>query len=421
MPSDAVRQAVAAAALRLPASDPNAHVFYEIREDVRIKLGSGGRRQALMTSSRGGVTAGLRSLHASEPELMCGSPADPGVGDLESRVVALEAAVLRAAARGSAGRRHAAWSARLVAFHQLVWVGRPGMDVVTDARMGCRVEMRVRSGNQDSGTAVEDLVIDPSDTTPIAPTFVRAFERAEAKLGGSTLPDGGECVGVFAPGVAGIAVHELIGHASEGDAVCRGRSWIKNGGLVAGPVNVSVVDDPSRGRGAWLVDDEGTPARVAHLIDRGRQAGLLLDRSTAGILGGQSTGHGRRASHLDRIQPRMGCTYVEPGGDDPFDILRSTNEGLYIRRLTGGHADPVSGRATFVVEDADRISGGRLVGPLDGFVIELDGPRSWMTIDRVGNDLAFDKCVGSCVRGGQPLAVSVGAPTIRIGLVRVCS
>lgn len=420
LPRDSVRNAVASAASGLSGDDPAAHSFYEIREDVRVTLGSGGRREVLTTSSRGGVTAGLRSAHASDPDFMRSVSADPATVEIGFPIPALEAAVLAAAKRASSGRRQVAWTARLVGFHQVVWVGRPDLDVVSDVRRGCRVELRVTTGSQGRATAVEDVVLDAGDMAPIATKFMSAFERAEAKSGTGEVPVAGETVAVFAPGVAGIAAHELIGHALEGDAVCSGRSWIRNGGLPAGPAIASVVDDPRRGRGAWSVDDEGTAAQHTCLIDRGRPVGLLLDRSTARLLARSSTGHGRRASHLDRIQPRMGCTYIEPGGDDPAEIVRSTSKGLFIRRLTGGHTDPESGRATFVVEDSDRIMGGRLAGPLDGYVIELTGPQSWKTIDRVGSDLAFDTCVGSCVRGGQPLAVSVGAPTIRIGLIRVC-
>jgi TldD protein len=89
--------------------------------------------------------------------------------------------------------------------------------------------------------------------------------------------------------------------------------------------------------------------------------------------------------------------------------------------MTSGHTDPLSGRASFLVTEADRIVAGRVERPLEPFVMELDGIEAWSSIDRVCADLAFDTCVGSCVRDGQPLAVSVGAPTIRIGVMRVVS
>jgi TldD protein len=117
----------------------------------------------------------------------------------------------------------------------------------------------------------------------------------------------------------------------------------------------------------------------------------------------------------------MGCTYVAPGEDDPREIMRETRAGVFIRRMTAGHTDPTAGRASFVVTEADTIMGGELGAPLEPFVIELKGHEAWGSIDRIGNDLSFDTCVGSCVRDGQPLAVSVGAPTIRIGVIRVVS
>jgi TldD protein len=182
-----------------------------------------------------------------------------------------------------------------------------------------------------------------------------------------------------------------------------------------------VIDDPRRGRGSWLIDDEGVASSETILIDRGRVVGMLLDQSSASTLGTISTGHGRRSSYLEAVRPRMGCTFIAAGIDTSEDILRATSSGVFIRRLAGGHTDPITGRASFVVSDADRIVGGKLAEPLNAFVMELDGVESLGSLDRVAHDIAFDTCVGSCLRDGQPIAVSVGAPTIRIGVVTVRS
>jgi TldD protein len=115
----------------------------------------------------------------------------------------------------------------------------------------------------------------------------------------------------------------------------------------------------------------------------------------------------------------MGCTFISTGIDDPDEIERETKSAVVIRRMTAGHADPERGRATFVVTEADLIANGRRVTPLTAFLIEIDGAEALPSIDRVGTDLVFDRCIGSCVREGQPLAVSVGAPTIRIGVINV--
>ena len=117
----------------------------------------------------------------------------------------------------------------------------------------------------------------------------------------------------------------------------------------------------------------------------------------------------------------MGCTYIDAGSDAPEEILRSTPRGVFIRRLAAGQTDAHTGRASFVVTDSDLIVDGRIAHPLDLYIIEVNGRVAWQSIDRIGHDLAFDTCVGSCLRDGQPLAVSVGAPTIRVGVVTLHS
>jgi predicted Zn-dependent protease len=427
---DGVRDLVAGAARALPADDPHAHVFFELRADVRTTLTSAGFRESVESRSRGAAIAGRRSVHLTEPEFM-----DPGgfgarapsqarelLGQAAEEWVPLqEESVIAAGNAAAAGRRHPYWSAKVVSFHQEVWVGSRGRDVIRDIRHGRRLEIRVRIGHERAPFAIEELVVDAKHQFEASEAFVRAFERAEARLSHGPPPKPGETIAVLAPGVAGVVAHELIGHSLEGDVVSRGLSWIRADDFPAAARPVTVIDDPRRARGAWTIDDEGVAAGETCLLDRGRPVGVLLDRSSASALGKISTGHGRRSSYLDAVLPRMGCTFIEPGGDDPEDVLRETRAGVYIRRLTAGHTDPLSGWASFLVTDADRIVDGRLAEPLDVFVLELDGRESWRSIDRVGHDLVFDRCVGSCMRDGQPLAVSVGAPTIRIGVARVHS
>ena len=426
--SDDRRNAIARAAHALSSSDPRAHVFFEERTDTRLNLASSGLRNEVTTRACGGTIASRRSIHATGPDFLESAlrwkpweTAEMVDRDHKIWVAKVEAAVAKEAASAALGRRQPAWSAKLVEFHQEVWVGRPGHSVVHDVRRGSRLELRVRFGDNPRASAVNELVPRSDSSPPIREAFARAFDRAEQREATSGTCEPGITTAVFAPGAGGIVAHELIGHALEGDVVARGRTWIGERGVSAPRVSLTVVDDPRRGRGAWLIDDEGVPTGETILVDRGIRAGLLLDSASASALGRASTGHGRRSSYMESVRPRMGCTFIESGTDDPDDILRSTRTGVFIRRLIGGHTDPISGRATFVVSDSDRIVDGRLAEPLDAFVLELDGPESWGSIDRVAHDLAFDTCIGSCVRDGQPMAVSVGAPTIRIGVVIVRS
>lgn len=410
---------VAAAAGALPTGDPLSHVFFEERTDRRATLTSSGFRDLIESRRRGAAIAGHRSVHLTEPDFMDGATTAPE-GERQW-VASLADMVVDAGNSASSGRRHLNWFVKLVSFHQDVWVGLVGGDVVHDVRRSSTVEIRVQAEDRGKPPSVEELVLGPDRPVSVTEAFVRAFDRAETRRSVISPPKPGLTTTVLAPGVAGVVVHELIGHALEGDGVARGLTWIRAEDFPEATRPVTVIDDPRRGRGAWTFDDEGTPARETPLIERGRPVGMLLDRSSARTLGRLSTGHGRRTSFLETVLPRMGCTFIEAGDDDPSEALRATRTGVYIRRLTTGHADRTSGRASFLVTDADRIVDGRLAEPLDAFVLELDGRESWTSIDRVGHDLAFDRCIGSCMRDGQPLAVSVGAPTIRIGVTRVHS
>ena len=115
----------------------------------------------------------------------------------------------------------------------------------------------------------------------------------------------------------------------------------------------------------------------------------------------------------------MGCTFLAAGRHDPAEALRGIETGIYVRRMEAASTDTRSGRAVFHVTDADRINHGRLAAPLKAHVIVLDAADALASVDRVANDLEFDTCVGSCVHHGQPLSISVGGPTFRIGLTSV--
>jgi len=375
------------------------------------------------TRTRGAAVSGRRSVHESDPAFL--SPAGRSADDPRDKWVdELPRTIADIAGKASNGRRSPFWSVRVVYFNQEIWVGSRDGEVGHDIRRACRLELRVQVDPDRPASASEDLVLPSIGVeglrSSLAGAFDRAFDRAEVRRAATGPPAHGVTAAVFAPGAAGVVAHELIGHALEGDTVARGESWIGDPELVARR-SLRVIDNPPKGRGAWVTDDEGVPSTETILVENGRATGVLLDKRSAGSLGRRSTGHGRRSSYIEPIRPRMGCTFIDAGEDDPAETIRSTQSGVFVRRLAGGHTDTRTGRSTFVVSDADRITAGRIAGPCDAFILELNGVQAWTSIDRVAHDLAFDTCIGSCVRDGQPLAVSVGAPTIRIGVVTVRS
>ena len=111
----------------------------------------------------------------------------------------------------------------------------------------------------------------------------------------------------------------------------------------------------------------------------------------------------------------MGCTFLAPGRFDPTDALKGVERGIYVRRMEAARTDTREGRAVFRVTDADCIRRGRIEGPLAPHLLVVDARAALSSVECVAEDLAFDVCIGSCLHHGQPLAVSVGGPTFRIG------
>jgi TldD protein len=320
---------------------------------------------------------------------------------------------LEAASRGAAV---AAVSARWVGFDQEIRVAaREGQ--VRDRRRGRRgrLEIWVCRGER-TGHAVGEALLGNAGIDPQS-LACRVVDRATLRLEAVAAPRGDRPV-VFAAGVGGVLIHEIVGHALEADTVIEG-SWITQLEKSIGPEWLTVVDDPRRGRAPWRVDDEGAPASATLLVRRGRVAGQLHDRASARRAGRMPTGHGRRSSYREPVRPRMGCTYVMPGKHDPEEIVRETGDGIYVRRMESATVDPRSGRAVFRVTDSDRIRNGRIDAPLREHLLIVEARRALASMDRIADDLSFDTCIGSCHRDAQPLAISVGTPTLRVGLATV--
>lgn len=312
----------------------------------------------------------------------------------------------------------AAVEARWVGFCQAVRIARAGQPVLRDLRRSGRIRLEVGSEREGTAGAVEEAVL-PLDLRGARALLERlplaVSERFDARRSAQTLSSGERPV-VFGPGVGGVLIHELVGHALEADTVLAGRSWLASAAGLVAPAELTVIDDPRRGRAAWRLDDEGEPARPVALLRDGRVTGWLHDLASSRESGQQATGHGRRGSYHEPIRPRMGCTFVAAGRHHPAEVLEGMSDAIYIRRLEAANTDPRSGRAMFRVTDADRIQHGRLAGPLAAHLIAVDAPSALGAIERIADDIAFDRCIGSCLRDGQPLPVSVGGPTFRLAL-----
>ena len=150
------------------------------------------------------------------------------------------------------------------------------------------------------------------------------------------------------------------------------------------------------------------------LIEDGILRGYLQDRLNARLMGMAPTGNGRRESYAHLPMPRMTNTFMLAGEDDPADIVRSVDRGIYAVNFGGGQVDITSGKFVFSASEAYRIEGGRVGAPLKGATLIGNGPDVLTRVSRIGNDLALDRGVGTCGKDGQSVPVGVGMPTIRI-------
>jgi TldD protein len=222
---------------------------------------------------------------------------------------------------------------------------------------------------------------------------------------------------VLGPGWPGILLHEAIGHGLEGDFNRKGVSAFAGriGQKVASEL-VTVVDDGTiaNRRGSLNVDDEGTPTGRTVLIENGILRGYLQDRLNARLMGMAPTGNGRRESFAHPPLPRMTNTFMLAGQDDPADIIRSVDRGLYAVSFGGGQVDITNGKFVFSASEAYLIEDGRVTRPVKGATLIGNGPDALTRVSRVGRDLALDEGIGTCGKDGQSVPVGVGLPTIRL-------
>jgi TldD protein len=235
-------------------------------------------------------------------------------------------------------------------------------------------------------------------------------------------PAGGEMEVVLAPGSSGILLHEAIGHGMEADFNRKRISIFSD--LIGKPVAesfVSIVDDGTvpDARGSLNVDDEGNDTQKTWLVENGILKSYMHDRISARHYGVEPTGNGRRESFRFAPQPRMRCTYMQPGPHDREEIIRSVKRGLYAESFTNGEVTIGAGDFTFYVKSGSLIEDGRLTRPVKDVNIIGNGPRVLRDIVMVGNDLRLDEGGWTCGKNGQGVPNSLGLPTVKVSKITV--
>ncbi|MFT8257775.1 MAG: metalloprotease TldD [Candidatus Symbiodolus clandestinus] len=322
-------------------------------------------------------------------------------------------------------------TATLDGLYELILVAATDGTLAADQRPLVRLSITLlveQQGRRERGSAggggrcSYDYFLQPVDGISRAESYAQeAVRQALVNLTAIPAPAGTLPV-VLGPGWPGVLLHEAVGHGLEGDFNRKGASVFSGrlGGRVASPL-CTVIDDGTLAerRGSLTIDDEGTPSQRTVLIEQGVLKGYLQDKLNARLMGGSSTGNGRRESYAHLPMPRMTNTYLQPGQQSPQAIIESVDYGIYAPHFSGGQVDITSGNFVFSTAEAYLIEQGRLTKPVKGATLIGSGIETMQKISMVGNDLALDPGIGVCGKAGQMVPVGVGQPTIKVEAMTV--
>jgi TldD protein len=221
---------------------------------------------------------------------------------------------------------------------------------------------------------------------------------------------------VIRQGSGGVLFHEACGHGLEADLVGKGASVFKGrvGEQVAAPM-VTLVDDGTM-PGEWGAigyDDEGHVSQRNVLIQDGVLTDYMWDFLRSRKEGRPQSGNGRRQSYMHLPMVRMTNTFVLDGTDEPDDIVRATDHGVYVAQLGGGQVNTASGDFVFGMTEAYLIENGEITDPIREGNLIGNGPQVLKDIDLLGNDFAMGM-PGTCGKDGQGVPVGDGQPTLRV-------
>lgn len=195
---------------------------------------------------------------------------------------------------------------------------------------------------------------------------------------------------VLAAGECGTLWHESCGHSLEAVAIAAGSSAFKGkiGEQVASE-KVTLIDDGTlEGQyGSGAIDDEGHPRQRNVLIENGILKGYLCDRYYGRLIGMESTGSGRRQNYTYAPAARMTNTFLAEGTDDEEEMIRSVDNGLYVKSIGGGYG---GSQFSLAVQEGFWIKNGKIDRQVKNLMLTGSGIDVIKRIDRVGKHLKPD-------------------------------
>lgn len=257
----------------------------------------------------------------------------------------------------------------------------------------------------------EDVFSDPAQ---LYPEIDLLYEQLRHKVEGVYAEPGiKECI--LDADLGGILAHEAIGHTTEADLVLGGSVAAKfMDKQVASPL-ISLVDFAHHALGQIcpmpiFVDDEGTAAEDAVIIDQGILKTYLHNKESAQHFGVAPTGNARAWSFSDEPLIRMRNTAILPSKDSLEDMISSIDDGYYLIRPNNGQADTTS-EFMFGVVLGYEIKNGKLGRAIFDTTISGVAYDVLQTVTMVSNEIKWTVS-GMCGKK-QPMPVGMGGPAIK--------
>ncbi|WP_303235328.1 TldD/PmbA family protein [Methanosphaera cuniculi] len=243
-------------------------------------------------------------------------------------------------------------------------------------------------------------------------------EKAINLLDAKTPPSGNFPV-ILDPELAGVFIHEALGHASEADIILQNDSILKGRlGEKIGSDLITVVDDASckQGFGYYAYDVEGTKTSKNVLVENGILKSVLSSRETAEKLGRKSSGNAR-CPLGDQTIVRMSNTYIQPGDSSFDELIEGIHDGIYLKGSRGGQVDTGRGVFQFNAVEAYTINNGELGEHIRDVSLSGSTLDILNNVEGVGSDFALS--VGFCGKDGQTAPVGDGGPHIKVSKATV--
>jgi TldD protein len=237
-----------------------------------------------------------------------------------------------------------------------------------------------------------------------------ATEEAIALLSAKPAPSGRFDV-VLDQELAGVFIHEAVGHASEADTVLEGDSCLEGKiGQKIGSEMVTVRDDPTLLRyGYYPYDSEGMPSHNTVIIEKGVMRAYLNSRESAAKLGGLPGN--ARAGGLARPIVRMSNTFIDNGTMTKEEVFEGVN-GIYLKGSRGGQVNTGEGVFQFNAVMGYLIKNGQIGEAIRDVSLSGNTLKTLNSIVRVADDLKFSS--GRCGKGGQGVPVGDGSPHVLV-------